>query len=349
MRTSLRNYVTTSLEACGEGWNRFWFAPSDPIVLGAVRIATGLMALYWQLSYTPDLVEFFGRQGILPLEMLEVWRGGALNFSYFDEALGATPLYALHFAGTFVLLLFTLGVFTRFTSIAALLVTLSYIHRGPMLTALMEPILALIQFYLCLGPSGAALSVDAWRQHRSLQARGLAAAPGVSSWATIAIRLLQVHITAVYVMMALAKIGSPAWWNGSAIWWLVVRPESSGFWLVPKLAPHLNLIEAWTHAIVLFELGFPLLVWNRYTRPLALAVSVPLWLLLALATGFYTFALTMLIANLAFVSPKVLRELLGSKLAAGTAAAPQAGKRGASPAAAQSATFAPLRRTRRAT
>jgi len=347
MRTALRNYVVTSLEACGAGWNRFWFTPTDPIVLGAVRIATGLMALYWQLSYTPDLVEFFGRQGILPLEMLESWRGDALNFSYFDEPLGATPLYALHFAGTLVLMLFTLGVFTRFTSIAALLVTLSYIHRGPMLTALMEPILALIQFYLCLGPSGAAVSVDAWRQNRSRQARGLAVATPVSSWATVAIRLLQVHITAVYVMMALAKIGSPAWWNGSAIWWLVVRPESQGFWLVPKLSGHLNLIEAWTHAIVLFELSFPLLVWNRYTRPLALAVSVPMWLLLALATGLNTFALTMLIANLAFVSPSLLRELLGSRAGAETQVGAPGAKRASSPA--QPATFAPIPRARRAT
>jgi hypothetical protein len=215
----------------------------------------------------------------------------------------------LHYAGSLVLLLFTLGVFTRVTSVLALLVTLSYIHRGPMLTAQMEPILALVQFYLCLGPSGAALSVDAWRKRRAAQLRGVELVPAKSSWATVALRLLQVHITVVYVMMALAKVASPAWWNGSAIWWLAARPESQGFAILNWLAPHLNLIESWTHVTVLFELCFPLLVWNRLARPLALLWSVPMWLLLALVTGLNTFALTMLAANLAFVSPELLRSL----------------------------------------
>ena len=311
MWTALRNYVVTCFEQFGAGWNRFWFTPSDPLPLGAVRIATGLMALYWQLTYTPDLLEFFGQQGIVPLGMLRQWSQNSATFSYLDESLPSTALYAVHFVGSLVLLLFTLGVFTRVTSILALLVTLSYIHRGPMLTSQMEPILALVQFYLCLGPSGAALSWDAWRKRRAAQARGLTLEPAKSSWATVALRLLQVHLTAVYVMMALAKVSSPAWWNGSAIWWLAARPESQGFRMVNWLAPHLSLIEAWTHVTLLFELGFPILVWHRLTRPLALFWSIPMWLLLALATGLNTFALTMLAANLAFVSPEFLRILWG--------------------------------------
>lgn len=309
MWTALRNYIGTSVEQFGAGWTRFWFTPSDPIVLGAVRVATGAMALYWQLTYTPDLVEFFGQQGVVPLGMLDQWSANSTTFSYLDGSLSASTLYALHFAGSLVLLLFALGVFTRVTSILALLVTLSYIHRGPMLTAQMEPILAFVQFYLCLGPSGAALSWDAWRKRRA--AKNATAELAKSSWATVAVRLLQVHLTAVYVMMALAKVSAPAWWNGSAIWWLVSRPESQGFAIVNWLAPHLSLIEAWTHITLLFELSFPILVWNRLTRPLALLWSVPMWLLLALATGLNTFALTMLAANLAFVSPMLLRALFG--------------------------------------
>lgn len=305
--------MIASAEQFGAGWNRFWFTPSDAAALSAIRIATGVMALYWQLTYTPDLVELFGLQALISLETLDQWQGNSLVFTYFDERLSTATLMSLHFAGTAVLLLFTLGVLTRVTSVAALIVTLSYVNRGPMLTLQMEPILAFVQFYLCLGPSGAAFSWDAWRRRRRAAERGDMALAEVhpSSWVTVATRMLQVHVTIVYVMMSLAKIGSPAWWNGSAIWWLVARPESAGHWLTTWLAPHLSVIEAWTHAVLLFELSFPLLVWNRLTRPFVLLLSFPMWVLLGMATGLYTFAAMMLIANLAFVPPEFVRALLG--------------------------------------
>lgn len=323
MLTAIQKHLALTAERFGSGWNRFWFAPSDPASLGAVRIAVGLIALYWQLTYTPDLIAFFGADGLIPLEALRQWQGDSAVFTFFDERLSPAALLTLHFLGTAVLALFTLGLWTRITSVAALLVTLSYIHRGPMLTAQMEPILALALFYLCIGPSGGALSWDAWRKKQAAQCSGTKSAAS-SSWATVALRLLQVHITVVYVMMALAKVASPAWWNGSAIWWLIARPESGGFRWIEWVAPHLMLIEAWTHATVLFELAFPILIWNRFARPFVLLLSVPMWLLLAAATGMNLFALTMLAANLAFVSPSVIRAALAPRSTAGEASATEA-------------------------
>src|SRR5438132_5966915 len=43
-----------------QGWNRFWFAPADPTLLGFLRILCGLVTLYVHLSYCTDLKEFFG-------------------------------------------------------------------------------------------------------------------------------------------------------------------------------------------------------------------------------------------------------------------------------------------------
>jgi len=40
-------------------WNRFWFTPADPILLGLIRICCGLITLYVHLAYTGDLKEFF--------------------------------------------------------------------------------------------------------------------------------------------------------------------------------------------------------------------------------------------------------------------------------------------------
>src|SRR5713101_2649361 len=43
-----------------ESWNRFWFTPADPAVLGLVRVFCGLITLYTALAYSLDLQEFFG-------------------------------------------------------------------------------------------------------------------------------------------------------------------------------------------------------------------------------------------------------------------------------------------------
>jgi hypothetical protein len=41
-------------------WNRFWFTPADPTVLGLIRIYVGLLVLYSHLAYTSDLQEMLG-------------------------------------------------------------------------------------------------------------------------------------------------------------------------------------------------------------------------------------------------------------------------------------------------
>ena len=93
---------------------------------------------------------------------------------------------------------------------------------------------------------------------------------------------------------------------GSGVWWLIARRESR---LVDLSWLHAipTLIDVWTHAIVLFELAFPILVWNRLARPLLLALAVVIWTSLALITGDITFAVTLMIAAMAFVPPETVR------------------------------------------
>ena len=42
------------------GWDRFWFTPADPTLLGFIRIVAGMLAFYVVLAYTVDLQELFG-------------------------------------------------------------------------------------------------------------------------------------------------------------------------------------------------------------------------------------------------------------------------------------------------
>ena len=40
------------------GWERFWFAPADPTLLGLIRICCGLITLYTALVYSFELQTF---------------------------------------------------------------------------------------------------------------------------------------------------------------------------------------------------------------------------------------------------------------------------------------------------
>lgn len=301
----------------GEAWNRFLYTPRDPRMLSMIRIGAGAIALFSLLTYTPDLINFFGTDGLAPsrtvanVSFQEPMAGGrtqlahgpylmALNYlAWFENE--PNMLWGAHGAGIAVLLAYLAGFKTRITSILAFLVTLTYIHRGQVFNAQLEPILSMVMAYLCVGPCGAYCSVDSW-----LRARRGEAPQAPSIAANIATRLIQIHLSAIYIMMAFGKLVSfsggegAVWWSGDAVWWLVAKPGGSLVDLT-WLHSHPFIVDAWTQAIVFFELAFGVFIWKRWARPLLLALAVPMWLSLAVLTGLIPWCLMMLVANLAFV------------------------------------------------
>lgn len=329
MSMAPRNYLQTLTTEGGRGWNQFWFVPSDAIVLAALRITIGLMALYLLATYTPDLDRYFGEHGLIPVELLnsleEPMRDGnrqmlvgpareamprQYRVSYLDRIHSHGGLLLAHAAGLAVVGLFTAGCFTRITAIGSLVIFLSYLHRAPMLTTGVEPLVGMLLFYLCLGPSGDCCSIDHWLLLRRPQKSDDSAhLTTTSSWATVATRLIQVHLTLLYVMMAVGKLATEWWWDGIGLWLLIARTESrmidlSGLHQFPLL------INAWTYAVLFWQVLMPIFIWNRLARPLLLAVNAVMWLVLAPVIGNFPLALTMIAASLAFVSPLTLRRLM---------------------------------------
>ena len=324
---STKHYFERLFTQFGRGWNRFWYTPGDPLPLSLIRVATGLLALYFILTYTPDVSHFFAQDGLLPYELTELPQytpdGQVYNpatLSYLSHLNTATELNVAHWIGVAILLLFTIGLFSRITAVLGLIVTLSYIHRGPMLTSEIEPVLAMIQFYLCLGPCGARLSVDRVLALRAAQNKPASEKdPGEQKFfsATLATRLIQVHLCLIVAMMGLAKLAGPGqlsagpewydpWGTGEAVWWLLARPQSGMFDTLGFLRDYPKLIAAWTHVIVLFELAFPILVWNRLARPLMLGLALVVWSSLALISGLWVMYALLMVACLSFIEPTLL-------------------------------------------
>ncbi|MGD9724222.1 MAG: hypothetical protein AB7O59_23870 [Pirellulales bacterium] len=304
MMRTISAYFTRLTEGFGRGWTEFWFTPSDPAMSGLIRLLTGLVVLYLHATLSFDLVAFFGPDGLLPAADIRPLEGGTL--SYLNYVSQPAELWTVHLLGLAVLVAFTLGLWTPWTCVLALVVFLSDIHRAAMLTSLTEPIAAMVMLYLCFAPCGRTYSLGAWWGRRAKPA-ALTAAPAneQSTLATIATRLIQVHLALLVATMAFSQLAGDVWWLGTAMWWLMARPESRLVDLTP-LARSPMAINAWTHLIVLAELAFAILVWVPLARPLVMAAAALAWISLALVTGEVTFALMMGIASLAFVSPELL-------------------------------------------
>jgi hypothetical protein len=297
-------YFSDLSEAFGRGWNRFWFTPGDAFPLSVIRVLTGLAALCYHWSFAADLTRWFGPHGLLTAETVHSLIGpAAFRWSplFFTDA--PQVLWVFHVVGLVILAAFTVGLLTRATNVLALGVVLSYVHRAPMIIGAFEPVLTMVLAYLCLAPSGAYLSVDRWLGNRRKQA----GEPSPSVAANISLRLIQVHLAALYLLMGLTMLAGQPWWSGEALWLLAARTESRLLDLT-FLNEHPFVINVWTHAVVAFALLFGVLIWNRLARPLLLVLAVVICVPLALVTGQLAFFAMLLIANLAFASPAWLRQ-----------------------------------------
>ena len=314
--TGIRADLVDQAESFGQAWNRFWFRPSDPCLVSLLRILTGISVLAYVHSHSADLEVWFGANGLLPIKTVRQLTGGnaaaaAMDFrwSYFywlDTSLG---LWIAHLGGLLVAVAMIVGCCSRISCLAALCVVLSYVHRAPMITGQWEPVLTMMLLYLCVAPCGACYSWDAWWRRRRNTAEGLGCEPSLA--ATISVRLIQVHLSAFYLMMGLTKLAGATWWSGDAVWWLAARTESRLIdWTF--LHDYMLLVNLWTHAVVFFELGFGILIWVRGTRSFLLPVAVMMWTSLALLSGLIGFCVLMLFASLSFAPPSLVRSTVAA-------------------------------------
>jgi hypothetical protein len=61
------------IQSVADRWNRFWFTPADPTVLGVIRIGCGLIALLTLIGYTFDLQSFLGENAWFDLDVRLRW------------------------------------------------------------------------------------------------------------------------------------------------------------------------------------------------------------------------------------------------------------------------------------
>ncbi len=123
---------------------------------------------------------------------------------------------------------------------------------------------------------------------------------------------MQIHMCVIYLFAGLGKLLGETWWSGDAMWLAFGNYEYQSLDMT-WLAGYPLVINFLTHLTIVWEVSYAALVWPRLTRPLVIALAVPLHLGIAVCMGMITFSLVMLIGNLAFVSPVLIRWVIDDR------------------------------------
>ncbi|TWU41994.1 HTTM domain-containing protein [Novipirellula artificiosorum] len=298
-------------------WDRFWFSPRYPHVLGLLRICTGLMLLYSHLLLATELSSFLGE---------DAWINNTTAMQLHDGAFGVSDMgrsYLWHVSNPLLLWLhhaltllvtgaFAAGLLTRITAPAAWFLQLMYLHRLTGTLFGLDQIITYLTMYLALTPSGSCFSVDAWLRHRlagkCLTHRKLdwlfpEAVPSLA--ANLGTRLFQIHLCVIYFFGGLAKARGELWWDGTATWFAAANYEYQSMDMT-WISRYPWLFSALTHITLFWEIMYFALVWPRLTRPIVLALAVAVHGGIAICLGMVTFGTMMIAANVIFVEPKWL-------------------------------------------
>lgn len=110
----------------------------------------------------------------------------------------------------------------------------------------------------------------------------------------------QLQLILVYVVSGIYKLQGTHWIDGTAMSYVFLNPTYSLPWL-QQMVHHLPLLlKVLTWLILLFQLLFPLLIWNKQLKPFLLAFGIAMHLGIAFLMGIPDFGLLMLVMYLLF-------------------------------------------------
>jgi len=258
------------------------------------------------------------------------YRHGHAGFSVWFHVTDPTQMAFIHAGIILVIAMFTAGLFTRVTSALVWVACVGYIHRTQQVLFGMDTMMNILLFYLMIGNSGAALSLDRliarYRATRAslrrsgtidINTRAFLACPPPSVGAGFALRLLQIHVCFIYAAAGFSKLKGVTWWNGQAFWDVAVNPEFTPLnyawyeWLLREISRSKPLY----HAICTFgvwftlavEIALPFLVWTKL-RWLILLLATAMHAAIGVMMGLNLFELLMIVMFLSFMPDRVIRD-----------------------------------------
>src|SRR5580698_8926930 len=112
------------VEKFKQSWNKFFFEPTSPATIGLFRIALGVVAFLSTLGRYPIRDTFYTDLGVVKYHSLDI-AFPPYPWLYFRWLPDSEPMLQYFFIGLLIVTaMFTLGLFTRISSILLFLGTI---------------------------------------------------------------------------------------------------------------------------------------------------------------------------------------------------------------------------------
>jgi hypothetical protein len=191
-------------------------------------------------------------------------------------------MHAAMFIWAGATLLLLLGLWTRPAAIASWALSISFANLNDKIDNAGDTIRIIIQFYLMLCPCGAVWSLDRlWRRWRGQDVPVLYVAP----WP---LRLLFVQLAFIYFCNGFYKLFGGSWREGDSLFY-VLRDFTLTRFSPADIPLPLWALRIMTWTVLAWEVSFPVLALNRWTRLVALlfGVGFHLGIFASMELGFF--------------------------------------------------------------
>lgn len=283
--------------------------------LAFLRAAMGFVMVCFYLWNAPLRNALWGAHGVLPYgDYIATTRADPLQLYRYSPAHSFTE--ALFWISLAVALLYAFGVTPRLLAVPFAVTAYATISRNWPATDAGLNLLILLSFLLCLCDTSARFSVVTIRPWRSL-------ARAVRPIANVAHNcgrfLISWQVCMVYFWAAFYKLGGQNWRDGTALYYVLHVQHFAVFPVVSNfLAGNSLLVALATYGTVVFQMGFPFLMWDERAKPFLISGAVALHTGIAILMGLMLFSATMIAADISLLSDRqflALRRLARSTLA----------------------------------
>ncbi len=272
--------------------------------LGFFRITIGLVALLDLLTMNSGFVLFFShKETIIPqkLQFLFTEYFDYLNplYTFLENSNNISLFYnTVVYLYVIVLIFLILGIFTRFTAIIATILQLVIFKSMAVYNFGYDHFLTMSLFYCIIFPVGKVNSIDNYIFKKN----------NVIKLNFNYQKIIQYHLTLVYVFSGLAKIVSKSWWDGEAMWRAVSTVYDSYFKIPAIILAIVGIIT------ILTETFYPLLIKFKKTRKFTIFSMISMHACIAIMLELPFFAGIMIIWNITsyydyFFKPKIVEEI----------------------------------------
>lgn len=282
--------------------DEFWFGKGSPTTLGVFRILMCSLTLINYLMISVDWANWFSERGFLPNWLERMWQGGSwVPFWGGPQSSLAIPRLNLLVAVTddrislafyvFTLIVAftaTIGLFSRFSTIALAICVVTLTHRNETILHGGDTVIRVMCLYLAMAPCGRACSVD--RLIRLWRGIETGEPIRVSLWAQ---RLIMYNMALIYFTTTWLKRSGNLWLNGTATYFPVRLGEFTRF-PVPAFVNDVPFVKFTTYGTLLTEFCLGTLVFYRPARKYVLAAGIAMHAFIEYSMNIPLFAFLMI-------------------------------------------------------